>query len=373
MSATANIPNPEILTPKPDSRALDRLAGRPIALNDGGIRLFCIPLFGVAIPLVTGLFGPIPPGSAAFWLGFLWFIAVAAAIWHGNRFLYLRQRHSNDWFQHPARRIVLMLAAILFYTLPCSVALLRAWYAFHSLPADWAAIRSATLIVVICVIFITHVYETVYLIRQRESDMVTFEKLERAKVQAELEALKNQLDPHFMFNSLNALSWLIENDPARAVAFNDNLADVYRYILRNKDRTLVSLAEELDFLSRYYALLKLRFEDAIAMEFPAPQPAFETLYLPPISLQILLENAVKHNEFSRDKPLLVHISLDAGSIGVENDIQLRRHIRPTSGVGLQNLSERCRLILGRDLSITPGPDRFAVRLPLKSLDPTCAW
>jgi hypothetical protein len=368
MSASANIPNPEILTPKPDSRMLDRLLPRPIELDDRGIRILCIPLFGVAIPFLAGLFGPIGPASPAFWLGFLWFMAVSSAIWHGNRYLYLRQRQSNDWFQHPARRIVYMLAAIVFYTVPCSVVMLYAWYAAVALPPDWPAIRFATLTSVICVVFITHVYETVYLIRQRESDMVTFEKLERAKVEAELEALKNQLDPHFMFNSLNALSWLIENDPSRAVAFNDNLADVYRYILRNKDRALVSLTEELDFLARYYALLKLRFEDAIHMDLPAARPDFDSLYLPPISLQILLENAVKHNEFSREYPLCIEIEVAPDAIAVENQLRLRRHPRPTSRIGLRNLSERCRLILGRDVEIDHGPDRFSVRLPLKSLD-----
>jgi LytS/YehU family sensor histidine kinase len=295
-------------------------------------------------------------------------MAVSSAIWHGNRYFYLRQRQSNDWFQHPARRIVQMLAGIVFYTVPCSLGMLWLWYLAIGFPADWAAIRFATLTSVICVVFITHVYETVYLIRQRESDMVTFEKLERAKVQAELEALKNQLDPHFMFNSLNALSWLIENDPRRALVFNDNLADVYRYILRNKDRALVTLAEELDFLSRYYALLKLRFEDAIHMEIPAARPEFDNLFLPPISLQILLENAVKHNEFSRERPLVTRLRLEPGFVAVENDIRPRRHPRPTSRVGLQNLSERFRLILSRGVEIVPGPNRFLVRLPLKSID-----
>jgi len=368
MSATANLPNPEILTPKADSRMLDRLLPRPIELDDRGIRMLCIPLFGAAIPLVTGLYGPIGPLSRAFWLGLLWFIGVSWAIWHGNRFFYLRQRQSNDWFQHPARRIVYMLAAIVFYTVPYSVAMLWAWYAANSLPPDWGAIRMATLISVICVVFITHVYETVYLIRQRESDMVTFEKLERAKVQAELEALKNQLDPHFMFNSLNALSWLIENDPARAVAFNDNLADVYRYILRNRDRVLVSLSDEIEFLRRYYALLKLRFEDAVHMEIPAPRAEFDSLYLPPISLQILLENAAKHNEFSRQHPLEATLRIDGATITMENEIRLRRHARPTSRVGLQNLSERFRLILGRNVDIVSDAGRFSVRLPLKSID-----
>ncbi|MBM3783316.1 MAG: histidine kinase [Acidobacteria bacterium] len=341
---------------------------RPLELRDGGIRSLCIPLFGLAIPLATGLYGSFGIGQPAFWLGQLWFILVSSAIWHGNRYLYLRQRQSNDWFRHPARRIVQMLAAIVFYTVPVSTGMLWTWYWFSGLPVDWVAIRLATATSVICVIFITHVYETVYLIQQRESDMVTFEKLERAKVQAELEALKNQLDPHFMFNSLNALSWLIENDPARAVAFNDNLADVYRYILHNRDRSLVSLEDELDFLSRYCALLKLRFEEAFRMEIPADRTAFANVYLPPISLQILLENAVKHNEFSRTEPLVVTLRIENDAVVMENDIRPKKHPRPSPGVGLQNLSERVRLTLRQDVEIQKGPTRFSVRIPLKSLD-----
>lgn len=365
MSATSNYPKPEILTPKPDSRALERLLARPIELDDRGIRLLCIPLFGVGIAFVSGLTGALHPGQAVYWLGMAWFIAVSAVVWHGNRFLYLMQRQANDWFNHPVRRIALMLAAIVFYTVPCSVLMLCGWYAFSGLPVDWAAIRGATLICVICVVFITHVYETVYLIRQRETDMVHFEKLERAKVQAELEALKAQLDPHFMFNSLNALSWLIENDPGRAVAFNDNLAEVYRYILRNRDRGVVTLAEEVEFLRRYYALLRLRFEDAIQLEIPETLPEWETLYLPPISLQTLLENAVKHNEFHRNRPLCPRLIFEAEAVVMENEIQPRRHARPSSKVGLENLNERCRLILGRDMEVDSGPDRFRVRLPLR--------
>jgi sensor histidine kinase YesM len=104
------------------------------------------------------------------------------------------------------------------------------------------------------------------------------------------------------------------------------------------------------------------------MDFPANRPEFDTLFLPPISLQILLENAIKHNEFSRERPLETRIRIEADSITIENEIRIRRHSRPTSKVGLQNLSERCRLILNRDVEIIPGPSRFSVRLPLKSID-----
>ncbi|MBM3766298.1 MAG: histidine kinase [Acidobacteria bacterium] len=367
MHAISNLPKPDIFSPKLDSSMLKPLVARQLELRDGGIRAVCIPMFGILIPIGTGLWGPVGPTLLTFWIGQLWFIAVAAATWHGNRFLYLRHRQSNTWFKHPARRIAQMLLAIVFYTVPCCVSMLWAWYWFTGLPVDWAAIRLATATSVICVIFITHVYETVYLIQQRESDMLTFEKLERAKAEAELEALKNQLDPHFMFNSLNALSWLIENDPPRAVAFNDNLADVYRYILRNRDRALVSLEDELDFLDRYFALLKLRFEDAIHLKMPPRRADFANSYVPPISLQILIENAVKHNEFSRDEPLSIELRFEDGAVVVENEIRARRHPRPTSRVGLENLRERCRLTLDRELEVSPGPARFSVRLPVKSL------
>ena len=368
MSAISNIPKPEIFPPRPDSPVLKPLVPRQLELRDGCIRALCIPMFGILIPIGTGLWGPIGPTLATYWIGQLWFIAIAAAIWHGNRFLYLRQRQSNTWFKHPARRIAQMLLAIVFYTVPCSVSMIWVWYWFTAMPVDWAAIRLATATSVICVIFVTHVYETVYLIQQRESDMLTFEKLERAKAEAELEALKNQLDPHFMFNSLNALSWLIENDPRRAVAFNDNLADVYRYILRNRDRWLVTLEDELDFLDRYFALLKLLFEDAIHLKRPSRQGEFANCYVPPISLQILLENAVKHNEFSREEPLVIDVRFEGGAVVMENEIRARRHPRPTSRVGLQNLRERCRLTLDRELEVFPGPAHFTVRLPVKSIE-----
>ena len=122
--------------------------------------------------------------------------------------------------------------------------------------------------------------------------------MERAKAEAELEALKNQIDPHFIFNSLNTLSHLIEEKPVKAKQFNDNLADVYRYILQNKARDLVLLREEMVFLENYFSLLKIRFEKAVQMKIIVDESEMDQYLVPPISLQILAENAIKHNEFS---------------------------------------------------------------------------
>ena len=213
-------------------------------LKDVGIRAVMIPVFGIAIPYLTGYFGPYGPRDVKYWIGLAWAILISFAIWQGNRYLLLRQRRHYDWFQHPFRKILVLVFASVFYTAPCAVLMIRAWYAFAGMAPDWNVIRTATLACVICVAFITHVYETAYLIRQREDDMLAVERLERARVQAELDALKAQVAPHFLFNSLNTLSWLIENDPARARSFDQNLAEVYRYILVARRREMVPLGEE---------------------------------------------------------------------------------------------------------------------------------
>jgi LytS/YehU family sensor histidine kinase len=210
----------------------------------------------------------------------------------------------------------------------------------------------------------THVYETVYLIQQRESDILRFEKLERAKAEAELAALKTQIDPHFMFNSLNALAFLIEHDSSKALQFNNDLAGVYRYILLNRSEELVSLRDEIEFLNHYYALLKLRFGDAIQLCLPKTEQLLDEYVIPPISLQVLLENAVKHNQFSEEQPLQVRIWVDNGAIAVCNEIRTRNAPRDSANIGLKNLNERYQLIMQRGIRIENSGSTFTVILPL---------
>ena len=200
--------------------------------------------------------------------------------------------------------------------------LLVGWYKiFSKEPVNWNIITESTLIILIAVIFITHVYETVFLVKESESEMIRNEQLERAKAEAELEALKNQIDPHFIFNSLNTLSHLIENNPGKAKQFNDNLADVYRYILQNKARDLVLLREEMEFLQSYFLLLQIRFEKAVQLKVNIDEEALDQYLIPPISLQILAENAIKHNEFSEATPLLIEIEMKNDELVVHNQVQ----------------------------------------------------
>jgi len=338
-------------------------------LNDIGFRVILIPFFGIAIPLLTGMISGQHFSATQLKISFLYTIFIAFVIWEGNRYLLFSMRSYVDWHKKPVRKILILLFGISFYTVPVSVLLLAGWYHIfaHSAP-NWQVVTSATLIMMICVIFITHVYETVFLVKQSENEMLRAEQFERAKAEAELEALKNQIDPHFIFNSLNTLSYLIEEQPARALQFNDTLADVYRYILQNKARSLVLLREEIIFLQDYFSLLKIRFENAVQLEVSIDPLLYDQFLLPPISLQVLMENAIKHNDFDAETaPLILTVDLRNDSLVVCNTIRTKQIRKPSSQIGLRNLEERYRFTTGKSISITVTNQQFCVTLPVLNI------
>lgn len=174
-------------------------------------------------------------------------------------------------------------------------------------------------------------------------------------------ALQQQLDPHFLFNSLNTLIAEIEYDPARAVAFTRNLSDVYRYVLQSRQKRLITLSEELRFAEAYLYLHRVRLGDSIRFETHGVHEYADAL-LPPLTLQLLLENVFKHNVVSASRPMLITLSVADGVLTVANTLHLRRHDDP-SGVGLQNLDNRCRMALGQGIEIRRDATRFSVKIP----------
>ena len=298
-------------------------------------------------------------------LSFLYTILIAFIIWEGNRYLHFSLRSYFNWYNKPFRKIAAVLIAISFYTVPVSVLLLLGWYSlFENGRANRQAIVITTLIIMICVVFIAHVYETVFLVKESENEMLRNEQLERAKAEAELETLKSRIDPHFIFNSLNTLSHLIEEKPARAKLFNDHLADVYRYILQHKERELVLLGDEVHFLHAYFSLLRIRFENAVQLRSAIDESQYEAWLIPPISLQLLAENAIKHNEFSDSNPLVIDVQQNGESLIVSNGLHKKDLRKASSRTGLSNLNERYKLIAGKEITVTTTADFFTVQLPL---------
>ena len=194
--------------------------------------------------------------------------------------------------------------------------------------------------------------------------LIENERLKQQNLQTELTALKNQIDPHFLFNSLNSLSCLIR-DNDKATQFVKKLSFMYRYILQSGDRDMVSLKEELKFLDSYCYLTKTRYRDRFTIDIKIDEKYLEK-EIPPLALQLLVENAVKHNEISEINPLTVKIFYKDGFIFVENKIQPRTVMSEGTGHGLANLNKRYFLIEKQNIVIAKDNNTFSVKLPLKS-------
>jgi two-component system LytT family sensor kinase len=176
------------------------------------------------------------------------------------------------------------------------------------------------------------------------------------------ETLKNQINPHFLFNSLNTLSSLISTRPETAERFISRLSSIYRYILENSQKNKVPLQSELAFISDYFDLHRVRDEEKITLKVDAPDA--DKYSILPVSLQILIENAIKHNKATRENPLEISIFIEGHMIVVKNNLQrMATQIRST-GIGLKNLSERVRLISGKEMIIDEISGYFIVKLPL---------
>ncbi len=350
------MPNADIPLPSPLG---------PIRFDDRPLMAVGVLGFGLCIPWLGNLYGPLTPREALFWAGQAGFIGLSAAIWGGNRWLLFKQREHYDWFSQPVRKLMMMVTANVLYTAPLTAGWLLAWFVLAGLPVDRNALHLVVLINVICTVFVTHAYETVFLIRERESDLMRVERLERMRTQAELAALKAQIDPHFLFNSLNTLGHLVTHDAVRGREFCDTLADVYRYVLDSRQHDLVPLADEMGFLRRYHRLLELRFGAAMPLQWhTAGDEAAARWLIAPLALQGLLENAVKHNQASVDEPLVVSVALGEGWVTVANAVRPRRSAMPSAGAGLANLDERCRLLSGQALAVHTHEGRFEVQVPL---------
>jgi sensor histidine kinase YesM len=190
------------------------------------------------------------------------------------------------------------------------------------------------------------------------------EQLKKANLQTQFEGLKNQVSPHFLFNSINTLSSLIHEDKERAGQFIDEMSNVYRYLLRNNEEELVSLSTELKFIQSYYHLLKTRYGNGIEMKLNIENNP-EDYLLPPLTLQLLVENAVKHNNVLKEKPLVIEINTpEDGWLVVKNNLQKKTISVDSSKIGLNNIKEKFRLLEQPDVVIKETATEFIVMLPL---------
>ena len=298
---------------------------------------------------------------------FLWYMLYATVLYGANLSVYLffDKRYGKEVYS--VSRLMLGFISSVVVTL-CAVFFLRiteavivkgeslATFLINESPRNY--VIPFVITVVVSLFFISF-----YSFKALQEKKIKQQKIIAGTANAKYESLKSQLDPHFLFNSLNVLVSLIEEDPDKAQKFTTSLSKVYRYVLEQKDKDLVSLEEELAFAKTYMLLLKMRFENAIDCTIPEKVHNPEAKIVP-LSLQILLENCIKHNIVSEQQPLHICIVESENNLIVINNFQEKKTLNKSSGIGLKNITERYQILSTRTISINQSKNEFKVELPL---------
>jgi len=271
------------------------------------------------------------------------------------------------WLESPLKRLVFDLLAVIAYTFVVSF-LLTAIFAFYFWNmatienVNWASIVSSTKLPILIALGFTFFFTSRSFFYEWRQAAIEAEQMKTDRLAGQYQSLKDQLNPHFLFNSLNVLSNLVYEDAEKSSEFIDKLAKVYRYVLDVQDESLVSLSRELEFASSYLQLQEVRFGNKLRYEINVEKQ--DGVAIPPLSLQLLLENVVKHNSATTQSPLEIKIYIREGMLVVENNLQKRESPGVESGIGLNNIRERYRYFTDKAVTMSEDNGIFTVSIPL---------
>jgi two-component system LytT family sensor kinase len=297
-------------------------------------------------------------------------IFITIAVWEGSFQIDKYMNKKLPWEVSPARRVILQAFFSLVYSASTIYILLVFYnYVLCKVPESKSdAMVSASLIIgVLVTLVLVTVQVSVHFFNRLKISLVEIEMHKKESLQAQLENLRNQINPHFLFNNLSVLSSLVYKDQDKAVDFIDQLSKVYRYVLENKEKELVDLKSELKFIESYCFLLKIRFGENIKFNFKVSTTESE-LFIAPMALQLLIENAIKHNEISEEMPLEVKIYIDGKYLIISNRIQLRKGFVESSKTGLKNIIARYGYFTKQSVIISDNDGDFTVKIPLLETD-----
>jgi sensor histidine kinase YesM len=303
---------------------------------------------------------------------FLLTTAVVAVIWTPVFFLHaLPAIYLRDKLPEVRQTWLRMSLALLVHMVLTSVSIYGFFYGFkwvHFPNYTFSAthLHITLLIGLVGNILVNVVHEGVYTFERWAQTLGETEKLKKANLQSQLEGLKQQVNPHFLFNSLNSLSSLIDEDPDRAEAFIDELSSVYRYLLQSNMAELTTLATELAFIRSYFHLQQTRYGSGLNLTINVDENCLDD-QLPPLTLQLLVENAIKHNIVGADQPLHIEIRTDlTGRLVVSNNLQRKVSRVLSNGVGLANIITKYQLLTKSAVRVDEQSEKFVVTLPLIS-------
>jgi sensor histidine kinase YesM len=327
------------------------------------MRLLFIPLLGIGISYLSGIISYEKYNTAEIIGGCFYFVATSYCIWAGCQWIHVKLRNLYSVNQKPFSKLLSISIISGLYGSAIAGIMCLLWMRFSKEEFHWAAINKFVLSSVLAVIVFTLVYEILYLSKEREIDNKIVDQLDQELTQAELLALRNELDPHFIFNSLNTLSQLITQEPVKAGMFNRKLAEVYKYFLINKTKELVTLENEIEFIKNYFFLLQIRHDHKLQLFIEMKEEIMHTIEIVPCAMQILVENAIKHNQFTNEYPLYIYAYVEKNYIVVRNTVMPRASPVESTRIGLRNLDAQYRILAKQHILSEKSNNSFIVKLP----------
>ena len=341
------------------------LAKRPRILKDKWFRLVGIPV--IALMGHITFFNRNESGGErfGFWGIYLISLAETYILWEAIRLVIIYFRKHYPGIENSKRRITGMLIAGTVMTIIIRSAIIF----FYDRTLLWGYVFPLegylynVFVAVLYVIIIGGIYEGVYYFNSWRAAAIEAEALRNENLQTQLDSLKAQINPHFLFNNLSSLSSLIAEDPRQAEKFVGELSSVYRYLLQTNEQELTTLEKELDFIHAYAHLLQTRFAHGFDISIDVDKDDMQYL-IPPLTLQLLLENAVKHNVILPEKPLQIKVYTNHQGLIVENNLQRKSAHVVSNKMGLKNISAKYKLLKQGNIDVQETAEQFRVIIPL---------
>jgi sensor histidine kinase YesM len=334
-------------------------------LKDKWFRVIGIPMVAL-VAKVLFFYDKEQDSARAFLTGYVHSIFHAWILWEIARLMIIWTRRRYGSFADSDKRIQYTLSLVTLTT----IVVMTAICAFYDITKYWGyhftfkGYVYNVFVALMYAVIIGGIYEGIYFFRKWREAFVETEALKQSNLQSQLDSLKGQINPHFLFNSLSSLSSLIADDCTRAEKFVDELAAVYRYLLQTNQKQLTTLHSELGFISAYFHLLKTRFSEGLHLQLDIDD-RYSAFLLPPLTLQILIENAVKHNVLLQSRPLTIRVYTDeSNNLIVMNNLQKKNTIVDSNRMGLSNIVTKYRLLKQRRIVIRETEGHFQVVIPL---------
>lgn len=325
-----------------------------------------IPLVAILTPIAFGhYFGKMDKETM---LAISSSVTTTLLMWLGVRAIVVFLWKKYPWVKNPVKHLLIEIVAITVYTATIG-AFLYFFYNFVGIEVNiQEGFAQNAFFTLIITFFITSIHEGVFFYQQWKTWHSRSEKLEEENIRSQYETLKSQINPHFLFNNLNTLASLIEENPKVAVDYVNRTADYYRKILNLRGQEIITISEELELVNDYFFLQKKRFGNNLSISISIPETVLTT-FVAPLTLQMLVENAIKHNIISAEKPLNIElVAENASYIQVKNNLQKRTESAPSSKLGLKNITERYSYLSPNKVEIIITSFTFTVSVPILMLN-----